>query len=108
MDIVTDNKINYPYINSVQKVLSQPIETIDQYVEWVRNWKLLHAKLIEAINQARTDKDRARQNKDATGCNVAWYRKMRLRVIARWMYQVRNDRKDALHAGQYKQLELAA
>lgn len=103
----TENKINYQYCAKIIDLGKRPIDTIDDYVSWVRDWKELHRELIEAIHYFRAQKDQAKLVGDSTKGNRAWLNKKALGRYARMMYELRSDRKEAVKAGKYKELEAA-
>ena len=106
--ITENNKIDYRNCTKIIELGKRPIDTIDDYVNWVHDWKDLHRELVEAIQTFRAAKDQAKADGNQLLCNTVWWRKIQLRSYARMMYELRTDRKQALHNQQFKQLENAA
>jgi len=101
------NVINYKYFAEILNLGNRPIETVEQYRDWVYDWRVIHDQLVLAIHHFRMLKDAAKVRGDASKCNQYWWAKKRLGTFARTMYELRADRKAALKQGKFKQLELA-
>jgi hypothetical protein len=99
--------VNYQTLREYTKLRDAEIVTIDDYVSWVREWKIFHNELVEAIKFARKEKWIGKGSGDRHLVGQAHYVKMTFRPYAHELYELRTENKAALHAGQYKEVELA-
>lgn len=104
-EFFNNTEINWQARNLIKGLAAEKIETVDEYVAWVKQWKETHRKLVAAIHHFRLLKNKAKLDKDELSCRYAWYNKLSLRVWARDMYQMRIDNKAELKAGAFKEVE---
>lgn len=99
-----NNEFNYVYLKSFTAIVNQVIETEEQYIQWVSNWKIVHRDLVNKIQLMRKLKWQAK-----TGAEKVqyWIVKKQLGSLARTMYRVRVDNKAALKQGAYQLREAA-
>ena len=103
-----NNNVNYIEIkNSEIKLNHLKIETIEQYVDWVKEWKTVHKVLVSEIIELRRVKNQFKKDGNGTGCNTAWNSKKMLGQFARRLYEARIENKTRLKAGEFKVLETA-
>ncbi len=105
--ITKENNINYRALSDLRTFLKGEIKTVDEYVDWVREWKEQEKLLVAAIRHFRTEKNNAKLAKDGYQCNVMQGRKLSYRGIATAMYEKRVENKAALKAGVFKETEIA-
>lgn len=108
-----DRKCRYNYnvkvISDSLSSLRRKIQTKDDYVLWVREWKEIHADLVKAIQYFRIIKNRVKYdvafaNSTSDNCNMLQNRKKFLGSVANALYEMRTDNKAALKAGQYAEV----
>jgi len=95
------NNINYLATSTLRDLRNRKITTVDEYVQWVREWKQEHRELVAAIKFLRALKNIAKSEKDYRQCDAHWLDKRVLGGIAHKMYEARTDNKAALKAGKF-------
>lgn len=99
--------LDWGQLNQMMGRNTQPIETVDQYVDWVRQWKVDYKVMTDSIRYTKWSKNQAKATGDSTGCNIAWSSRMMLRTYARRLSETRAANKATLKQGKYKALEVA-
>lgn len=99
------NNVQFVAINVMFKSLSRGITTREEYFEWVREWKIDHQEMVDAIKFFRAQKDRATNSDDA---NRAWAKKKSLRPFAHKLYVMRITNKGLFKSGQFEKEEVGA
>jgi hypothetical protein len=103
----TTNTINWNVLLKMN-VHERQINSYEEYVLWVREWKAQYKEVVEAITFFRNLKNQHRDNGTYIECNSAWNRKISLRPYAHKLLQARIDNKAALHEGKFFRQEQAA
>lgn len=104
-DFFNGMEINWRNVRICNDISAQKIETIEEYVEWVGEWKEIHRKLIAAIKHFRLLKNKYKLDGDSYNCQAAWMKKKGLGQYARRMYEARVENKVQLKAGAFKEAE---
>jgi hypothetical protein len=89
-------------------VHERQINSYEEYVLWVREWKAQYKEVVEAITFFRNLKNQHRDNGTYSECDRAWIRKISLRPYAHKLLQSRINNKLALHEGKFLRQEVAA
>lgn len=98
--------INYKSLAEPINLCKRPIETTEEYVQWVREWKQLHKELIQAIRYFRKQRNKAKKLNQSDVASLYWNRKLIFKPTMRMMYEQRVERKAALKQGKYTEVEL--
>ena len=101
----SSNEILWQSKNLIRGISGQKIETVDEYVEWVAEWKQIHNQLVEAIKYFRFLKNEHKHNGAYEQCGRAWINKKTLGSWAKMLYTARVDNKAKLKAGAFKEAE---
>ncbi|AGR47808.1 hypothetical protein PHIM7_117 [Sinorhizobium phage phiM7] len=99
--------IDYGKVLEMKKTIEREITTVDEYVQWVRDWRKLNASLVASIQYMRDVKNdiktgRKASNSDrGTAINRAYGTKLELRPHARKLYELRVENKARFKAGEF-------
>lgn len=103
LDYKTRHALNYSVIRedvmtNLPNSLGRSLQTREDYVLWVKQWRQVHDQIVYAIKYFRFMKNRyktdiAFQNVSVNDCNSFYYMKKILGKIARDMYEMRNENK---------------
>lgn len=107
--VILKASYNYNLKNLVDgvKSLNREISTIEEYYEWVREWKITHALLVHGIQFFRAIKTRYKydigfRNTTNDNCDTLQWKKKYFGQFARTLYQLRADQKARLKSGEIK------
>lgn len=109
MQFVNLNTLNIEYgkVSEMMKVLTREVTSVDEYIEWVREWRKYHGGLVQGIKGLRDIKNAIKAGTmpplSATdrGINRAQNSKLTLRPFAKQLYDLRVERKANFKAGVY-------
>jgi hypothetical protein len=101
----TNDTVSFRDRDAAEKFLDTEIVTLEDYVTFVRNWKVIHADLVDAIIYFKSEKDRARDAGQYRNCDYAWQNAQKLGKTATKFYKARMENKANLHAGVYIDVE---
>ncbi|AKF13395.2 hypothetical protein PHIN3_131 [Sinorhizobium phage phiN3] len=99
--------LDYGKVLEMKKTIEREITTVDEYVQWVRDWRKLNASLVASIQYMRDVKNdiktgRKASNSDrGTAINRAYGTKLELRPHARKLYELRVENKARFKAGEF-------
>lgn len=102
---ITNDNVNYRAFSDLRTFLKQEITTVDEYVLWVREWKIQEKQIAAAVRYFKAAKNQAKLDKNPTACNVFQGKKLTCRTPE--LYDRRVENKARLHAGEFKETELA-
>ena len=101
------NTANFKYKLSLEALLKIEIRSLDEYIQWVSNWKIMHRELVRAIHEMRRLKNEAKKSWKGGSASEYWITKKALGRWARRMYELRAEHKANRRQGMYKALEVA-
>jgi hypothetical protein len=99
--------IEYGKVLEMLKVISREINTVEDYVAWVREWRSYHSELVGGIKTLRDMKNLQKYGETIgtiereAGMTRAICAKLTLRPFAKKLYDLRVERKANFKAGVY-------
>lgn len=104
------------FARDVENVLKQPITSQEEYIKWVRRWKIVHSNLVTRIQMMKGSiknvgiSIRAQSAvNQIPGIFVMGFNQHNLsedRKVAKTMYDIRVTHKSILKSGKYPKLVL--
>ncbi len=91
-------RINYGTLDNDFQSLKRVLETREDYIAWVKEWRIMHAFIVHDIKHYRFLKNRIKYdvafaNTTSDNCNMMQNRKKFFGAVAHEMYQMRNENK---------------
>ena len=109
MQFFNQNTLNVEYgkVSEMMNALTREITSVDEYIEWVREWRKYHGGLVQGIKGLRDIKNAIKTgnmpplSSTERGINRAQNSKLSLRPFAKSLYDLRVERKANFKAGVY-------
>ena len=109
MQFIKENEltIDYGKVIEMKKTIEREITTVEEYIQWVRDWRKINAALVGSIQYMRNVKNEIRDGVRTTNypkeraINSAYETKLGLRPHAKRLYELRVDNKARFKAGEF-------
>ena len=108
--INTENNYTFRYFDALGKnreLNTTVIRTKEDYVEWVKAWKVHHEQIVATIKAYRVLKNKSKLAKDGNA-SAFWLYKKQAGSVANALYKMRAENKEKFKVGEFSmELETA-